>query len=648
MAGIFNIGTSALLAAQQRLATTSHNIANAVRPEYSRQTVSSAANSPTPTEAGFIGTGVHTVAITRGYDAFLVGQLRELSSLGKGAAAQTSTLEQLGVAMGDASTGLSSAIEDLFAGLNDLASNPASLSVREVVLGRLDALVDRFHSLGDFVEGMRGGLNQHIQGTVAEINSLARDLATSNKAITLATAGPQGQPPNDLLDHQDALLDRLSELIDMSAIRQSNGSVSVFIGNGQSLVLGSGSTSLSTRADLFDASKLSVVYGSGTGADLGGQLTGGELGGSLQARDRVDETRNSLGRIAVALADTMNRTHRQGVDLKGNLGTDLFAVPGVAVVGGANSGTLTVDVNVSDSSQLTASDYLLKVDAAGDFILTRLADGSTQNLGAAPGPFTVDGLGIDLVSGTAMAGDSFLLRPTAGVARGISRVVSNGGALAAAAPILTGAIAGNLGDAAISAGRVVDIANSSFTTTPRALSPPIAIRFVDATTYEVLDNTLPAAPVVLETGIAYASGQEVFPTPGGMDHGYRLTIRGRPEAGDLFRVDYNVAGVGDNRNALALAARQIEPLVGASSSYQAAFGGLIGTLGAAAQSTSATSQAADMLLGDLRGRRDSVSGVNLDEEAANLLRFQQAYEAAAQTIRVANSLIDSLLEAIGR
>ncbi|MEC9341369.1 MAG: flagellar hook-associated protein FlgK [Pseudomonadota bacterium] len=647
MANILTIGSSALLALQQQLATTSHNIANATRPEYSRQRVGMVAQRPDEVAGGFIGTGVSAAGITRSYDAFLVSQVRDYTTLTAGQAKTSTLLDQINYALGDAETGLSAGIDDLFAAINDLTADPSSNAAREVVLAAMDSLVGRFHGLSDFLDELTFAVSDDIRDTVSRVNTLSADIAATNQAIILASGASGGAPPNDLLDQQDALLQELSALVDISVLTASNGAVDVFIGNGQSLVLGGSSTALSTAPDPFNASELVVLHGS-NGANITSQLTQGELGALLQAQDGViTDTRNELGRIAYVLADSMNEVHLLGVDPTGSLGADLFSLPPVAVGAGKNTGSLVVDAAVSDAAALQPSDYLLQQDMAGDFLITRLSDGTVQNLGPGPGPFSVDGVEITLVSGSAVAGDSFLIQPTAGVASGIERAVTDASEIAAGVPIITGAALGNTGSAVISDGRMVDTTGPAFTV-PGALSPPVAIRFIDAGNYEILDYSNPALPVVLETAIPYSAGGEVFPTPGGLDFGYRMTLSGVAAAGDLFTVDYNSDGVGDNRNALLLADLQnIGTLDGGSQTYQAAYASLVGGLGADAQSAAVTLAAADALLLNAQSQRDSVSGVNLDEEAANLLRFQQAYEAAAQTLQVGDELFQTLLNALG-
>lgn len=644
MANILSIGSSALLALQQQLATTSHNIANATRPEYSRQRVDMVAQRPNPIAGGFIGTGVATAGITRSYDAFLVDQVREYATLAAGLSKTSSILDQINYALGDTETGLSASMDGLFAAINDLAADPASDAAREVVLGSMDAVVDRFHGLADFLDELTLAVSDDIRGTVAQINTLAADIATTNQAIVLASGATGGAPPNDLLDQQDALLLELAQLVDVSVVTNSTGAVDVFIGNGQSLVLGSNSTDLTTAPDPLDASQLIVLHGS-NGANITSQVTQGELGALLQMRDgAISDTRNQLGQIGYVLADSLNELHRLGVDAEGNLGGDLFTLPPVAIGTGNNAGDLVVDAAVVDSSLLEPADYLLQLDSSGDYLLTRLSDDNVQNLGPGPGPFVVDGVEITLVSGTAVAGDSFLIQPTAGVARGIDNAISDPARIAAAAPVITAVAVGNTGSGSISDSVTVDTGNAAFAL-PGALSPPIEIQFIDATTYEIIDS---GSGAVLETGIPYTAAAEVFPTPGGLDFGYRITLSGSPAAGDTFTVDYNLDGIGDNRNALLLADLQnIGTIDGGTQTYQAAYASLVGAIGAEAQSVGVTLAAADALLVNAQAQRDSVSGVNLDEEAANLLRFQQAYEAAAQTLQVGDSLFQTLIEALG-
>jgi len=265
-------------------------------------------------------------------------------------------------------------------------------------------------------------------------------------------------------------------------------------------------------------------------------------------------------------------------------------------------------------------------------------------------PFIAEGMQIEITAAPAN-GDTYLLRPTRNGAMDMQMVLANSRQIAAAAPVRSAAAIANTGTGAITAGTVSDINNAVFQSTAGQLSPPVLVRFTSATSYDIYDNTNAASPVLLEAGIAYdpATGGELFPSPGGLDHGYRMHLSGTPLAGDEFSTEYNTGGIGDNRNALLLAGLATDKLMyGGSASITGSYSGLVADVGTGTKQAEINSLAQKQILDQTTATRESISGVNLDEEAANLVRYQQAYQAAAQVISTANSLFDTLLNAVRR
>jgi flagellar hook-associated protein 1 FlgK len=296
----------------------------------------------------------------------------------------------------------------------------------------------------------------------------------------------------------------------------------------------------------------------------------------------------------------------------------------------------------SNVGALTGSDYRLQFNA-GTWTLTRLSDNTQTTFAAFPQ--TVDGVTLTLASGAGANGDSFLIQPTRNATRDIAVTLTDTAKIAAAAPVRTAADTNNTGKASVSAGVVLDTTNAAFAT-PGQLTPPILIQFTSPTQYSVFDNTNPAAPALLEAGIAYnpAANNAVFPTPGALDYGYRINLTGAAAAGDRFTVGPNTSGVSDNRNALLLAALQTKNTVAnGTATYQGAYSQITSQVGNQARAIDVQSQAQDALVQQTHDAQQSLSGVNLDEEAANLIRYQQAYQASAKVLDVASKLFDSIL-----
>lgn len=642
MADIFSIGVSALQTFSRQLETTGHNIANVQTPGFSRQQVEL---NPLA-HIGGRGAGVEIGNIQRIFDGIATDQMREAASSQAEFQTYGSVLEGMESVLSESSSGFNFAVNDFFDAINDLANDPVSGSARQIVLSKGEELVNRFELLSGHLLQEENSLNQQVISTVDQINTLATDIANINGAILLASG--QGAEPSDLLDERDRKLHELSQLIRIRVTDQGDGTLNVFTGSGQVLALGQRSFSLGTQQGQFGQNSLDITY---AGISIiTSQLEGGELGGLLRAgQEAIGPELSELGRIAMALVDTVNALHNQGLDFQGALGGDFFSRPEIqAKQLASNTGSLSLSIDVVDLGALQATDYQIAVNASSQLLITRMSDGATTNLGSGAGPFSFDGLLITLDSGTADPGDRFLIQPGRDMANGLKMLLVDPDQVAAAAVISGSAGINNRGNGNLSSVRVTDVANAAFTTTAGALTPPLAIRFIDGSSYELLDNTNPLAPLVLETAIPYSAGGDLFPTPGGIDHGYQAQISGAPQGGDIFSFAYNSNGVGDNQNALALAGLSSSSILeGGSESFLGAYNNMLAELGNRVFSAENNLGVFTALYNQAESRRDSVSGVNLDEEASNLLRFQQAYEAAAQVIRIADSLFDTLLNAVG-
>lgn len=637
MSDPFNISVSALLAYQQALNTASHNIANVNTAGYSRQRVELGTQLPQYTGGGYQGNGVQVDGIRRVYNEFLTAQVRDLTASQSEAATLQQSASQIDNMLADPNAGLTPVTGQFFAALQDLANDPSSTAARQVVLDKSETLASRFRDFATYFDGLSQGVNSGLTTAVDQVNTLAQQIGDLNQSIQ--TLSGSGGAPNDLLDKRDELIRQLSEYTAVSVVEQGDGSRNVFIGAGQPLVVGSRVQQLTTLRDPYDSGRQRIGFVSaGAPVDITGQLTGGKIGGLLAFRDQVlDPAYNRLGQVAQGIAATLNAQHRLGQDLNGNMGGDLFTVAAPQVLPrSSNTGDAVVGVAVTDVSALTTSDYRLDRHGTG-YSLTRLSDGTVTSLDAAGfpgGAVTVDGLQITLASGAIDDGDSFLLRPTRGASESLQVAVTDPNSIAAASPIRTRAELANIGNATISAG-VVDG------------PPPVSADLTAAVTITFNDPptsfNVTGAGTGDPTSVPYVSGAAIS------YNGWTLQISGQPTVGDTFAVGANTSGAGDNRNALALGALQSTyTLDQGQSTYADAYGNLVATVGVRTQRAQSTSAAQGVLLDQATAARDNVAGVNLDEEAANLLRFQQAYQAAARVIEVANSLFDSVLNAVRR
>lgn len=655
MAGsdLFNVGVSGLLAYQRSLNTTSHNIANVNTQGYSRQTVQLSANLPQAAGSGFIGTGVGVETITRSYDAYLEVSMRDTTSSQSAFESYFKLASQIDRLIADNDIGMSSAFDAFASALQDVADSPSDTTARQVLLNQGETLTETFNQMYTLIEDMRQHVNSEMRAGVAEINRLSSSIAALNERIVLET-GRTGQPPNDLLDQRDAAVLELAQYTSVTTLQQDDGALNVMIGKGQPVVVANRAFQMGTTPAVGDPDRLDVTLtvSSGVSTVITSQLDSGSFGGLIDFQEQMlDPALNKLGLTATGMSELFNQQHRMGVDLSGTLGNDFFnvAAPQVLTLNGTPG---NVTASVADVSALTAADYTIQY-ASGAWSLrnneTNLPVAMTGT-GTALDPFVADGVEI-VVTSTPVNGETYEIRPTRTAARSIRVALPGVDQIAAAAPIRSSANIANTGSGNISSGVVTDIDNIAFQFSAGTLSPPVLVEFTAANSYDLYDNSNPAAPVLLEAGIAYnpATGDDVFPTPGGIDQGYRVQITGAPAAGDRFNVDYNTGGVGDNRNMLLLSTvTENASLDGGVNSVRDTYRNLVTDVSIDTRQAQQSSVAQSRVLEQITSSHDSISAVNLDEEAANLVRFQQAYQAAAQVIATASSLFDSLLNAVRR
>ncbi len=654
MPSILSIGVTGLNASKRGLTTTGHNITNVNTPGYSRQRVIDATREAERSGNGWLGNGVRTQSVERLYNGFAVAQVRSTQSSASELSTYATHAGALDDIYGDPAIGLGPVVQDFFDATQGLADDPSSVAARQLMLSNAQTLVDRFHYLDRRNADLRGQADRDMASAVDRINGLAGNIAEVNAAIIDARAGSNQQPPNDLLDQRDQMLDELSQLVDLSAYEQDDGALNVFIGNGQTLVIGNRARALETRANPLDPTKTDVVYSDGGGGQIiTGALHGGELGGLLRFRhELLDKAGNQLGLIAMGIADRVNQQHRLGLDLNGLSGGDFFAPPTIETAPARdNNGVMNVSATLADVSNVVASDYELRYDGGTSYTLTRLSDqvATSIDTGGAS-PYTsapIDGFQLLINSGAAV-GDRVLIQPTSPNAAGIERLVDDPRRIAAAAPLRAAEASDangnpvNSGDARISqpeisrAGGLPLGSAITLTFDPNAGGPGVpGFDLGGGVVGSVLYN-----PAVDGDGKSFT-----FSGIGGM----RFEISGTPAPGDAFVIGNTPAGSGDNRNALRLAGLQGgQTLLGGSASFQDAYSRLVSDIGAKTRHAKVNAESQQGLLRQAQSQREAISGVNLDEEAANLLKYQQAYQASAQVISTAQTLFDTLLSATRR
>jgi len=519
MADLLKIGSSGLSAYQSALKITGNNITKANDVGYSRQEVDLSAQPAQLAGAGYIGSGIIADGVRRLADDFLTGQLRLDTASFNRLDTYLGNVSQLDTLLSDEATALSTGLDSYFSAIQSSVDDPSSLATRQLVLSEGDGLVQRFNSLYASLNSQNEVINGQLTTMADQISGLASSIAELNKSIVAAKGAGMGNEPNDLLDQRDQKLKELAGLIDVSTLAQSDGSVNVFIGKGQPLVIGTDANTLEARAGVDDPFRVELGFVDGIQfSNVDQSLTGGSLGGLLDyRRETLDTAFNDFGRIALGVADEINKQQQLGLDLNGNLGSNMFldinddsliykrATP---QSNNALPDDRVVAVKISDVGQLTTSDYILEITGGGStYNLTREDTGEVASSGALAGtyPFSidVDGMKITLESGSFQLGDKFLIQPTRTAAGDMQMQLTDGKELAFASPISTSSNIGNTGSGTISQGDMLSIYAADGETllntfaTAGQLSPPIVIRFTSSTTYDVLDATDPANPVDL-------------------------------------------------------------------------------------------------------------------------------------------------------
>lgn len=629
---LIGIGLSGLRAAQAGLTTTGQNIANVNTPGFSRQQVVQTASVAQFTGAGYLGTGTNVSSVRRVYSDYLTTALRNNTASSASADTYSTETSQVDGYLADSSSSLSSASDTFFAAVQTVSTNPADSAARQTLLSTARTLAARFNDLSGRLQTQGADVNRQIDDSVSSVNTLAQQVAGLNKSIlTDGRDATNNQIPNDLLDQRDALVQQIAGLVGSTAIPQSDGTLNVFVGNGQPLVVGGTANTLTTVPDDQDSTKkqLAVTINGQAQRVSTAQVTDGTIGGLLKFRDQVlGPTLNSLGQTAIGLGTALNAQNALGQDANGNPGGPLFTLGSPLVSGrSTNSAGAAIAVTVSNATQLTTSDYRLDYDGT-NYKLTDLSSNTSQNFTSLPQ--TVDGIQI-AVTGPLAAGDRFTISPTRGAAGAFAVATSDPSKIATAAPIALSAASTNTGTA-----QMASLAVTAGSSWPANLQTPVNVKFHvsgSTTTYDLVD---PSTNAVLSSGNAYAPGTTIS------QNGWNLTLSGSPADGDTLTVGPNTGGAGDPRNALLLAAVQ-QAAVTKIGSAQDTYNGLVGLIGNKTQEATSLSTSEDNLLTQAQTARDSVSGVNLDEEAVNLQKYQQAYQAASKSIATAQAMFASIL-----
>ncbi len=656
---LLNVGARALLANQVALQTTGNNIANVSTPGYSRQSAHMVTVPGQFSGNGYIGQGVDVQTILRNHNELLTRQAAMAASGQSSDAVRSERLNQMQEIFTGGKDSLGTAISDMLGSLSDVKNSPTDMTARTVTLTRMGETAGRFRTAADRLYDIEYTVNEQLKNNVSKINSLAKNIASVNEEI--AAAQGNGQVPNDLLDKRDQLIREINQYIQTTQIPADDGSVGLFIAGSQPLVLGTTPTPLAVRekAEYPGSGQMALYFERPGGSPLElneNTLGGGELNGLLKfANHDLAEGRNLLGRMAQAMAMTMNEQHRLGLTLDGQMGQDLFSVP--TSVAGTTNGTGAGNVTFANPTQFSASDYEVRFTTPPAGQVVRLSDGKATNFAGLADPVlqNIDGLQFNLTAAGA-AGQTILFKPFASSAANIQSKLLSPNSLAAANPINAAMGTANGGSMQLAGLKATGTPNPPGLVLPPNANPtavpPIAggiqLQFNAGppTTYDVLHRgTNP--PTTIAAAQPYTSGQPINV------NGWQITLQGAPKSGDTVTIgnaldpQYGDAYKRNAGNAGALMElRDVQMFDNAT--LQDGWAGAIAQVGTRTQSAQYASNMSTAIANNLERDRTAVSGVNLDEEAAKLIQYQQAYQASAKMLQIAQSIFDSLLQTVSR
>ncbi len=634
MPSLLNIGASALLTNQQVLRTTGNNIANVNTAGYSRQEVLLEPRLGVNYDQGYYGGGVDAVTVLRSHSVMLTRQVALTGSIAASDEKRLEQLRKLEDLFPGGTSGLGAAMGEMLNAFSDVANAPTDLTARTVVLARADELAARFRSTASNMDALRDSLRLELDSEVRMVNSLATRIADVNRQISNAMGS--GHTPNDLLDQRDELIRELNTHVQTTTIAAADGTMSVFVASSQPLVLGTTASKVALQGDDFGdpySFNLTMQRNNVTAVMDETLLGGGSLSGLLKFNNHdLADAGNLVGRMALALGTVVNEQHSLGLDLSGNPVGNLFTLGPIpdALPALANTGTASMQVAVqtspaSGAPALSASDYEVIFTGAAAGTIRRVSDGQLTTFSSVPAQ--VDGLDLQL-TGTANAGDRFMVTPYRQVTQSMDVAFASPRSLAVASPVVASAGTANLGS--------LTLQSLQPARADANLSQTVTLTFTGAGSFDV-SGTGTGNP----TGVAYAPGQPIT------FNGWSLTLKGTPQPGDTYTIQANAYPDIDAGNAHAmLAIRDLALFDGAATTD--GYASLMSNIGVRVQSAGFSAAVSRSIADNAATDNAAVAGVNLDEEAAKLLQYQQAYQASAKILQVSQTLFDTLIQNLGR
>lgn len=679
---LLNIGMSGLSASQSSLATTGNNIANVDTAGYSRQQTVQGTKSSQQYGSVFIGTGTTLADVRRVYNSYLETQLHTATSLNSESASFLAQAKPLDGTLSDVNTGLTGVLQKFFTTMQGVSTSATDDTSRQSVLTGAQALTGRFNSIAKQLSDQNTTINGSLSDMTAQVNKLANSIAALNQKI--GEISTSGGAPNDLLDSRNEAVRQLSELTGAQVVERGT-SFDVYVGSGQPLVIGNTTNSLSTVPSKDDPTRMGIQMDRGSSTiDITSVINGGEIGGLLTYRKEVlDPSLNELGRVALVIADQINSQQAQGIDKNGDFGAAIFNnINSAALISqrsiaqsGNSAGSGNLDVTIKDTGKLTTSDYQVTFTSATDYSVKR-SDGTdmgTFSTNTTPPP-VIDGFSLALKGGALSAGDSFKVTPTRNAAASIQTVLTDPKKIAAAGPLTGVASANNSGTytqpTLTDKINIYNPAAQAEMQTALKYSTPVKLVFGEASggsqPYTMVDakgGLISSGMIVpgqantldLKVGMVDANGAKIMDTSVTPNvqktFTVQTTVGGTPKAGETFTMNMTGAASSDNRNAQALVGLQTKQTVDTGSASKGisltdAYNKLVTNVGTNTAQGKSDVEATTAILTQAAGARDSLSGVNLDEETGNLVKYQQYYTASSQIIKAAQETFATLINSL--
>lgn len=666
--GLLSIGKSAVAAQQQMLNTTSNNIANVGTEGYVRQ------RSQTYTSLLNYGVGeTITERLNNTYSQQEVWRDTSISNYYDTVYGQLSSIDKY---LSSESTGMSGAILDTLKSLQSAVNDPSSLAQRTEFIGSVNGLVNRFNTLYTDVNNTQQFNTSRIREDIGTVNEIIAKIANLNKAVQ-ATLGEKSSVAYNLQDQRDAAIQELSKYMDIRTYNQKDGVILVTLSTGHSLVLQDGNHAvLEEVPGKFDYSnsQMNLTYKNSRG-DISSETTldnttiGGELGGLLEVRTEIEEVEKSLGQLAIAMADAFNQGNHNGVDLNGNLGGDIFTIAPVTTLGSNSNSVVTTTVNFGEGANVTTNDFYIEFTSATEYNVYTVARDNAERVEILTGQTDTElnlsdyGITIKFDDTAKAKGDYFFIQPTLAAAFDIKPAITSESQLALASALKAEVEPSNFGKATAVISNIYNTSSIDTNISTGKLElkagAPAFVIIDNNGDYEVFDsfdsngnrNSLGVADKSCN-GVNILAHIKQGGTPLSEIYGYDITVNGKVFAGDQFNIEVNSNGIGDNSNGLAMCEMQTADLVasgtsnGVKQTFVERYSLLTSEFGTVVNNASANATASEAKLAQSVAQYENITGVSLDEEAANLVKFQQYYQAAARIISASQTVFDALISAV--